>query len=231
MQYNYKYKIIKSNRQSISVTVLLNNEVIVRAPKSFVKQQIDNFMMQKDAWIKKIIKNNNKFRIKPLEIIQGEKIHYLGQVLCLKLITDSSKKKLSIMLEGSSLKIVGSKENMLPDIVKKELKKWFVNRAKDIIIDRVHVHAENMNLSYNQVRIKTLKSRWGSCSNLKNLNFNWVLMMCPMAVLDYVVIHELAHLVHMNHSSKFWDLVEDYCPDYKKHIEWLKVNQGIIYLF
>ena len=137
---------------------------------------------------------------------------------------------MSIYFKSGDIQVCGPTEKLTQDTISEELKKWYVQRAKDIISDRVHVHAENMGLNYNNIRIKTLKSRWGSCSSLRNLNFNWVLIMCPIEIIDYVVIHELAHLVHMNHSAKFWSLVEDYCPDYKSSINWLKVHQGIIHL-
>ena len=82
-----------------------------------------------------------------------------------------------------------------------------------------------MDLEYNQVRIKGNKSRWGSCSSKKNINLNWALLMAPMNVSDYVVIHELCHLKEMNHSKDFWKLVQKYDPNFKEHIKWLKNHQ------
>jgi Predicted metal-dependent hydrolase len=108
---------------------------------------------------------------------------------------------------------------------KEALIKCYKEIAKDILPDRVHIYATKMNYEYNQIRIKSSKTRWGSCSSKKNINLNWALLMSPLNVLDYVVIHELCHLKEMNHSKKFWDLVKSYDPNYKKHIKWLKDHQ------
>ena len=83
-----------------------------------------------------------------------------------------------------------------------------------------------MSVTYNQFRIKEQKTRWGSCSKRNNLNFNWKIIMAPEKVIDYVIIHELCHLVHFNHSKEFWNLLAFYMPDYKEQAEWLK-NNGI----
>lgn len=79
-----------------------------------------------------------------------------------------------------------------------------------------------MNLEYNRIFIRSQKTRWGSCSRLKNLSFNWRLVMAPIEVIDYLIVHEMAHIEEMNHSASFWRLVEKACPDYKAHRRWLK---------
>ena len=79
-----------------------------------------------------------------------------------------------------------------------------------------------MNVQYGRITIRNQKTRWGSCSSKGNLNFNCLLMLAPDEVVDYVVIHELCHLIEMNHSKAFWKQVEQMMPDYKKHRKWLK---------
>lgn len=104
------------------------------------------------------------------------------------------------------------------------LEHWFRSMARLLINQRVRVINQTLNLSYNRIFIKGQKTRWGSCSRQKNLNFNWRLVMAPLPVLDYVVAHELLHLAEPNHSKRFWALVEEICPDYKEHRAWLKNN-------
>lgn len=77
-------------------------------------------------------------------------------------------------------------------------------------------------ISYNRLRISSAKTRWGSCSRKRNINLNWRLIFAPEQVLDYVIVHELSHLTHMNHSKAFWSHVESMMPDYKTHRAWLK---------
>lgn len=90
------------------------------------------------------------------------------------------------------------------------------------IAGRVYHYEKIMNLSANRITVKNQKTRWGSCSSKKNLNFNYKLAYMPQEILDYVVVHELAHLRHMNHSREFWALVEQYLPDYRQRRNWLK---------
>jgi predicted metal-dependent hydrolase len=99
---------------------------------------------------------------------------------------------------------------------------WLIDQAGDDIMARLEHHGKKMNVSWRMVYIKDQKSRWGSCSALGNLNFCFRLVMAPPEVLDYVAVHELAHLVHPNHSKAYWNLVARHCPEYKKHLAWLK---------
>ncbi|SHK65460.1 M48 family metallopeptidase [Hespellia stercorisuis] len=95
-------------------------------------------------------------------------------------------------------------------------------QARQAIIPRVNYFAERMELRPNSIRIKEQKSRWGSCSSKRNLNFNWRLVLMPQEVMDYVVVHELCHLRYMNHSQEFWAYVEQIMPDYRRWKKWLK---------
>lgn len=97
-------------------------------------------------------------------------------------------------------------------------------RAAEVIETRCRYYAPVMGVSYGTVTIREQKTRWGSCSMKGNLNFNWKLVLMPSEILDYVVVHELAHRIQMNHSAAFWAEVEKILPDYKERKQWLKVN-------
>lgn len=118
-------------------------------------------------------------------------------------------------------KIRAGKETDLKTI---ELEKRYKKAAMDYIPKRVAYYAGIMDVSYGKISIRDAKTRWGSCSSSGNLSFSWRLMLAPFSVLDYVVVHELCHRVHMNHSKEFWHLVEYYIPDYKIKRKWLKEN-------
>ncbi len=96
--------------------------------------------------------------------------------------------------------------------------------AKLIIPSRVEYFAKIMGITYNRIAIKSTVTRWGSCSSLKNLNFNCLLVLCPDEIINYVIIHELCHLIEPNHSNRFWAQVEKYCPDYKTYKKWLNTE-------
>ena len=98
------------------------------------------------------------------------------------------------------------------------------DKARDIFEQKVSYYAQMMGVSYGRIAIRDQKTRWGSCSGEGNLNFNWRLIFAPAGVLDYVVVHELAHRKEMNHSPRFWKVVEDTMPEYRKYQKWLKEN-------
>lgn len=96
--------------------------------------------------------------------------------------------------------------------------------ARQVLRRRAEYYAGQMQVSYGRIAVKDQKTRWGSCSSKGNLNFNWRLILAPEEVLDYVVVHELAHRREMNHSQQFWQLVESVLPDYRQRKRWLKEN-------
>ena len=98
------------------------------------------------------------------------------------------------------------------------------DKARDIFEQKVSYYARMMGVSYGRIAIRDQKTRWGSCSGEGNLNFNWRLIFAPAGVLDYVVVHELAHRKEINHSPRFWKVVEDTMPEYRKYQKWLKEN-------
>ena len=101
---------------------------------------------------------------------------------------------------------------------------FYRNETRRIVEGLVDLHNIDDKFRINKIFVKSQKTRWASCSNRGNLNFNWKLAMAPPEVIEYVVIHELCHRLEMNHSKKFWKHVEDMCPDYNKHKSWLKDN-------
>ena len=101
---------------------------------------------------------------------------------------------------------------------------WLVDSAKVDLTERTCRLAAQAGVDYGRITIRSQHTRWGSCSSRGNLNFNCLLMLCPEAVRDYVVIHELCHRIHMDHSPSFWAEVEKLCPDYRQHRRWLKEN-------
>lgn len=110
----------------------------------------------------------------------------------------------------------------LSDVQRTALEKRYKEAARSYIPKRVAYYHAMTGGTYNRITIRDQKTRWGSCSSKGTLSFNWRLMLAPPAILDYVVVHELCHLTHMNHSPMFWQAVESVCPDYKNARKWLK---------
>ncbi len=132
--------------------------------------------------------------------------------------------QLKLMLERKSeqlIKLLDRQQKALPPLSAEELSR-LKSQARQDITRRVEQYAAILGLEYGRIAIRAQKSRWGSCSGKKNLNFNCLLMLCPEQIRDYVVVHELCHLKEMNHSKSFWALVETVLPDYREQRDWLK---------
>ena len=159
---------------------------------------------------------------------EGKVIVRAPRWCALKQIEDFLVKKEGWILEKS----VRQKERMKLAQTHMELteeqKLFYRRKAREVLCHRVEHYAKLMDVTYGRIAIREQKTRWGSCSAKGNLNFNWKLILMPPGVLDYVVVHELAHRLEMNHSGKFWALVEKYMPEYRKYRGWLKENGGVI---
>lgn len=128
-----------------------------------------------------------------------------------------------VLLEGATVPF-RDRQIVIDDVEK--ARKWLIKEARSEFLKKLALYSEILGVEYNRISVREQKTRWGSCSTGKNLNFNWKLIMMPEAVLDYVVVHELAHLIEMNHSEQFWQQVARACPEYKECRNWLKVNGG-----
>jgi predicted metal-dependent hydrolase len=157
-----------------------------------------------------------------LMIKHNDKISILGEVFFVE-YSDNHFLKPSVVKDGN--KLVVHKSELKNDSHYKILIEWLKKHSKKVIFERVKFYSENYGFEYKRVAIKDQRSRWGSCSSRKNLNFNWRLTFAPIEVMDYVIVHELAHTKEMNHSKKFWELVSSICPNFKRCKLWLKENQ------
>ena len=209
------HKIIRSKRKTLSLMINENAELIVRAPKRLSIEKIQDFINEKENWInrkKRLIENQIK------DVTSNHnKLLYLGNLFPINVEQNASKE---LFFTGEEF-IVNSIE---PDSLSLSIKKWYKNKFKEIALPRVAYFANKHNLMVNQVRIKNQKTMWGSCSSKNNINLNYLLLMAPMGVIDYVIVHELVHTIHRNHSTDFWDSVESIMPEFKEHKRWLKKN-------
>jgi len=208
-------KIIRSKRKTLSLTINENAELIIRAPKRLSIEKIQDFINEKENWInrkKRLIENQIK------DVTSNHnKLLYLGNLFPINVEQNASKE---LFFTGEEF-IANSIE---PDSLSLSIKKWYKNKFKELALPRVAYFANKHNLMVNQVRIKNQKTMWGSCSSKNNINLNYLLLMAPMGVIDYVIVHELVHTIHRNHSTDFWDSVESIMPEFQEHKRWLKKN-------
>ena len=157
------------------------------------------------------------------EIKAGDIIPYLDRRL--EVLTTRKSGKINHVRLESDRVIVSTSSNKELNVV---LKQWYRIQAAKLIKERLDRWGDRLNVGYNRVTIRGQKTRWGSCSHKGNLSFNWRLLMVPEPVLNYVIIHELAHIKEMNHSKKFWQLVTEHCPHWREHRKWLRVHESAL---
>lgn len=211
---NIDYIVIYKNKKNISIKINGNKEIYVYAPIGLSNEYIKELIKSKENWIIKNMKkiNENNLNDETYIIYRGKKF---------KKVVEESKID-EIVLKDDFL-IIRTK-SMDFHYVNYLLKKWYIDNANDIILNRVITLSNKYNLIPSKVLIRNQKSRWGSCNSRKEIRLNWRLVLMPDDVMDYIIIHELCHLKHMNHSNSFWTLVHKLDPDFKKSKEWLKEN-------
>jgi hypothetical protein len=215
------YNLVYSKRKTMGLIVDRDRSIVVRVPQGVTKEEIENFIERKKYWIYTKLKHPQKYQkeIKK-EFISGAAILYLGRYYKLEIrkgIFDGIK---------FSNRFTISKNNQKNAM--ELFKEWYINKAKEKIIPKARFFSKNMGVKPKEIRIKEFKYRWGSCTPKNNINFNWRLMKAPTFVIDYVIVHELAHLLEANHSSRFWNIVRAQIPAFLKAKEWLKDNGHLL---
>lgn len=217
-------KIIRSKRKTIELEVKGDACLIVRAPYRVTDEAIKRFVTEKKRWIEqkqKLAIEKNLQRPKRA-FINGEDFLYLGEAYKLKIV-DKLTQPL-VFKNGFML----SKRYV--DNASAVFIKWYREEAQRKITERVALCSAMAGLRYRRINITSAQHRWGSCGQYGSLNFSWRLIMAPLKVIDYVVVHEVAHLAEKNHSKRFWGKVAILCPDYVKHEIWLKENGHLLTL-
>lgn len=220
LREQYDIKIRKSTKAKNMAIRIINQHVELVLPLGISEKFGYKFLINKEKWIKDKLKNISTNFIDPKFI--HSKYPIFGKPH--ELIHTETTMYTSVFIKNKQL-IVHSKKCYL----KNTLKLFFKNILSAEINALCTFYAEQHHFKYNKILIKELRTKWGSCSSLKNLNFNWRIIFAPKNVLQYLVIHELCHLKVMNHSNKFWNLVEKVDPNYKESRLWLKKNGRQLY--
>lgn len=211
-------RLIKTHRKTVSISITRQAEIVVRAPLHLTDKSISDIVNSKKEWI---IRKLDGIKPSPQKhFISGETFLFLGSNYTLR----TTEKIKDIEINGFFLEI---SENYINE-AKKILTEWYKKQARLIIPERLSVLAAQNGFRYSSIKISSAKKRWGSSGARGKLNFTWRLVMCPVEIIDYVIVHELSHIEICNHSKKFWDKVESILPDYREKDRWLKINADII---
>jgi predicted metal-dependent hydrolase len=214
-------EIVRTKRKTISIVVNNKGELIVRAPLKTPAAFIEDLVQKKSSWIHEkqaeMAERNKRYRV--WEFREGQVVMYLGSPLCL--LFDRNIQEVT-NIDGRLIipwEIADKKQAVVT---------WYKAQARDVIGERLQHYASLTGLQYKAFKITGATRRWGSCSSKGSLNFSWRLIMCPLSAIDYVVVHELSHLEHLNHSKEFWQKVKLVLPHYQTQRKWLADNQKLM---
>lgn len=212
------YRVIFSQRKKLTITVERDRSVVVSAPEGTSPEKIQAIIESKKLWIYEKTRHKQKYDSLPhapgKELVTGESLPYLGRNYRIELVhSDNGIQFSQKFLVPSSL--LGNK---------RVFQEWYQEKGKELILPRVLKHAKNLGVTYKEAKIGDSKLRWGSCTPNDNVIFNWRLIKAPMFVIDYVIVHELAHLLEPNHTPRFWNIVKAQIVDMEKAKQWLKVH-------
>lgn len=220
MQLEYEIKF--SKRKTLNITVERDRKIIVRAPLNLSTEKIEEIVQSKKQWLKEKINHAQKYPvdIKAKEFISGETLLYLGRNYQL-LVVDEPIEGIEFNQRFRISRDNQEKANQL-------FKKWYMQQALTKIEPLAKMYATNLGVKFNEFKTSQMKYRWGSCTPNNNIIFNWRIIKAPMYVLEYLVAHELVHLIEDNHTPRFWNILSIQIPNYKKAKNWLKVNGHLL---
>lgn len=215
---NYKKK------KSVRIYIDSYGTVEVQAPKGTPFEYVIQLLEEKWDWIQKTRKEMKERVLGPQEKAynQGESFLYLGNTYPIQISQDASIGQDSAMFEGGKLHIYV--KELEDEKIKQALKRFYYQQCKALVEKSIKSYQSNFKTKPRSIRISDSNRTWGACDSKQQLTFNWKLAMAPPRVIDYVVVHEMCHMVHLNHDRSFWRLVGKIMPDYKELENWLALS-------
>ncbi|WP_299775433.1 SprT family zinc-dependent metalloprotease [uncultured Pseudoteredinibacter sp.] len=216
-------QLIRSKRKSLAITIEAGR-VIVRAPLRLPKSEIQAFILKKQAWILRTVKSQSEqlAEVPQRQYIDGEYLPWRGRSLCLRL---KPRKRITERIGDELYTSIAEKSQ-----IEERVQAWYRKESKLVLTQKVERLTAAHGLKFAEVKVRKNKRRWGHCTSKGVLQFNWLIMLAPESVIDYLVAHEVAHLRHFNHGPEFWRLVACFEPDYQQAQAWLKENGHLLVL-
>ncbi|OEF97404.1 M48 family metallopeptidase [Desulfuribacillus alkaliarsenatis] len=242
---NIRYTLIqKPKLKNISIRIEPDTSVTVKAPSYVSIKRIEEILNKKAPWILKKLDQlaTQPTPPEPKQFKENEQFAFLGTAFPLSINVQDLNKSLKKPLKkptsyskfytldfNNQQFILTETTGIVSKVERSEIlrglfKQWYIKQGMQLLVERLDFYTKQMGVSPTKVVFKEQKKRWGSCTSKGAIYLNWRLMMAPITIIDYVIVHELAHLKHLNHSKDFWYLVQSILPDHKERRNWLKLN-------
>ena len=224
--FAFPVEILRTNRKKSASIQLDGDTVKVRVPKSLSDARVRELISKRNGWIQTKLKEQAEQAPRQArEFVSGEAYQYLGKSYRLKVVTDPDPDLNTKLIGGYVTVSVPDKTNQ--QAIKALLESWYCERALARLTVKTERWAKIIGVAPASEAVKRYKARWGSCAISGDISYNWQIIQTPHRIVDYVVVHELCHLLEHNHSPKFWAHVERHMPDWKERRDWLKLNPPI----
>jgi len=219
-------EIKRSARKSLAIHVA-HRRVEVRSPLWASRREIRLFLETNKTWIEQKLREEAKRYRESLRIVHGRKIFYRARE---RRIVFQELPRQRIVVTRDEFIIQGPA--LTPARAREQVEAYLQERARAYLPDRARALARYLRVSrrLKEVRFRKTKTKWGHCTSTGIVQFNWLIMLAPNSIIDYMIAHEICHLVHMDHSAEFWDLVGSVCPDYDYYREWLQQHEHRLWL-
>lgn len=223
------YSVKRSNRKTLSLMIERDGSVLVRAPLQISQDEIQKFVLEKRIWIQqKLSRKGAAMAAKPKrEFVNGQGFPYLGKSYRLKFINGPPGLSLSDRQNGFALHLTHGYFEFPEDQksnARKHFVSWYKQKTEEKLRERIPRYKRRIGVAVENCRVIELGHRWASRSRAGVINFNWRSVMAPIWVFDYILVHEMVHMIERRHSRRFWRLVSRVVPDYEEMARWLREN-------
>ena len=217
----FEYEVHRSKRKTLALYIS-HKKVVVRSPMRAPNAELEEFVSSNQAWIEgRLIEESLRDR-EILRIEKGAKIFYRARE---RTIVFKEGRKQRILIKGDEFVIQGHKLTAAKARV--QVEDFLIDKASEYILPRARGLARHLGVEHmiTEIKLRKTKSKWGHCTSTGILQYNWLIMLAPYSIIDYMITHEVCHLLHMDHSKRFWNQVEAICPKCDHYVDWLKEHE------
>lgn len=217
----FECEIQRSKRKTLAIYIS-HEKVVVRCPLRASKAELEEFVSSNRKWIENRLLEESVREKEILKIEKGAPIFYRARELN---IVFKEGRKERVLINGDEFTIQGHK--LTAAKAKVQLEDFLIDKASEYVIPRAYGLAKHLGVDQkiSEIKLRKTKSKWGHCTSQGIIQYNWLIMMAPYSIIDYMITHEVCHLVHMDHSKNFWGLVESICPNHQTYMHWLKEHE------